>query len=117
MKAHCLVFGLLMTVSFVNCESEENVENIQDVSIEQNDPPSEVEPDKLATENVETIETTEETISEEFNETIAEKIPRQNIKRITCLPNKGSNITVIIYFEYPKLGHSLYIFDLEKFVC
>ena len=32
--------------------------------------------------------------SEETNETVVEKIPRHPIKKVTCLPNKGSNTTV-----------------------
>ena len=38
--------------------------------------------------------------SEETNETVVEKIPRHPIKKVTCLPNKGSNTTVSEFSDF-----------------
>ena len=94
MKFYFLVlFFSILALKCVNSEPNEKPEiasteanNIVEEEASSGDQSSELEQsENLANVTIET---------EENNETIVEKIPRHPIKKVTCLPNKGSNVTV-----------------------
>ena len=94
MKFHFLV--LVFSILALDCVNSEPNEELEIASIDASD---NVQEEASSGDQSLEIEQSENlanvTIeSEETNETVVEKIPRHPIKKVTCLPNKGSNTTV-----------------------
>ena len=100
MKFHFLVLVFsILALDCVNSEVNEEPE------IASNDANSIVEEEASSGDQSLELEQSENlanvTIeSEETNETVVEKIPRHPIKKVTCLPNKGSNTTVSEFYDF-----------------